>query len=224
MPSPSRHLKGLFITLEGGEGSGKTTQALRLFQSLTAQGYDVLHTREPGGTSVAERIRRILLDHADEAVAPETEALLMLAARRQHVEHVIRPALASGKVVICDRFSDSTLAYQGYGRGLDLKFLRMINRWVTGTVTPHLTLFFDIPIATGLRRRRGHSAEQNRLDHETHGFHAKVRAGFQALAKREPRRIIIVDARQSTDSVAVTVERLIRDRLQRSTSLTRRSR
>ncbi|MDH5640491.1 MAG: dTMP kinase [Nitrospira sp.] len=224
MPSPSRQRRGLFISLEGGEGSGKTTQALRLFHLLTAKGYDVVQTREPGGTAVAERLRGILLDRSDETVTPETEALLMLAARRQHVEHVIRPALASGKVVICDRFSDSTLAYQGYGRGLDLKLLRMINRWVTDTVTPHLTLFFDIPIAAGLKRRRGHSAEQNRLDHETHRFHAKVRSGFQALATREPRRIKILDARRSPDSVAVEVERLVLDKLQRSTVPTRKTR
>lgn len=223
MPSPSPYRRGLFISLEGGEGSGKTTQALRLFDSLTAKGYAVVHTREPGGTAVAERLRGILLDRSNEAVTPETEALLMLAARRQHVEHVIRPALVSGKVVICDRFSDSTLAYQGYGRGLDLKLLRMINRWVTDAVTPHLTLFFDIPIATGLRRR-GHSAEQNRLDHETRRFHAKVRSGFQALAKREPRRIKILDARRSPDSVTVEVERLVLDRLQRSAVLTRKPR
>jgi len=221
LPSPSRNLRGLFITLEGGEGSGKTTQALRLFQSLTAQGYDVLHTREPGGTPVAERLREVLLHHSDEAVAPETEALLMLAARRQHVEHVIRPALSRGNIVICDRFSDSTLAYQGYGRGLDLTLLRMINGWVTGRLAPHLTLFFDVPVAIGLQRRHGHTAGQNRLDHETHRFHSKVRAGFRALAKREPRRIKIVDARQSPDSVAQAVETLVLGKLQRLKSLAR---
>lgn len=215
MPSRSQHLRGFFITLEGGEGSGKTTQALRLFQSLTAQGYDVLRTREPGGTPVAEQLRNLLLSDSAEAVAPETEALLILAARRQHVEHVIKPALASGKVVICDRFSDSTMAYQGYGRGLDLKVLRSIHRWITGPFTPHLTLFFDIPITIGLQRRHGQPTEQNRLDHEAHRFHAKVRSGFRALAKREPRRIKVVDARPSPDSVAALVERLVLDRLQR---------
>lgn len=224
MPSQSRSLRGLFITLEGGEGSGKTTQAFRLFRSLTSQGYDVLHTREPGGTPFAERLRSILLDSSAEVVAPETEALLILAARRQHVDHVIRPALARGKVVICDRFSDSTMAYQGYGRGLDLKFLRMLNHWATSKLTPHLTLFFDIPVTTGLRRRHGQAADQNRLDHEARRFHSKVRAGFHALAKREPRRIKIVDARQSPDSVAAAVESLILDRLRRSRSITRQLR
>jgi dTMP kinase len=202
------------MTLEGGEGSGKTTQALRLCQSLTAQGYDVLHTREPGGTSIAERLRGILLDRSDEAIAPETEALLILAARRQHVDHVIRPALARGRLVVCDRFSDSTMAYQGYARGLDLKQLRAMNKWATGGLTPHLTVLFDIPIAIGLRRRRGQANGQNRLDLETHRFHSDVRAGFQALAKREPRRIKIVDAQPSPDSVAAAVETLVLDWLQ----------
>lgn len=224
MPSRSRNDTGLFITLEGGEGSGKTTQALRLSRSLTAQGYDVLLTREPGGTPLAERLRSILLDHSDEVIAPETEALLMLAARRQHIDQVIRPALSRGAIVICDRFSDSTLAYQGYGRGLDLTVLRMINGWVTSKLAPHLTLFFDLPIAVGLRRRHGQAGEQNRLDHEARRFHAKVRAGFQALAEREPRRIKIVDARQSLDSVATAVETLVLGKLKRSSSLRRRPR
>jgi len=221
LPSRSRSLTGLFITFEGGEGSGKTTQALRLSHMLTADGYDVLHTREPGGTSVAERLRDVLLHHSDEAIAPETEALLILAARRQHVDQIIRPALSRGTVVICDRFSDSTLAYQGYGRGLDLTVLRRINGWVTGGLTPHLTLFFDIPVALGLQRRHGHTGGQNRLDHETHRFHSKVRAGFRALAEREPRRIKVVDARQSVDSVSTVVTTLVLSTLTRSSSRTR---
>jgi len=224
VPSPSRRLNGVFITLEGGEGSGKTTQAVRLSHALTAQGYDVLLTREPGGTPVAERLREILLHHADEAVAPETEALLMLAARRQHVEHVIRPALSDGKIVICDRFTDSTLAYQGYGRGLDLTLLRMINGWVTGKLTPHLTLLFDVPVAIGLRRRHGQTSGQNRLDHETRRFHSTVRTGFRMLAEQEPRRIAIVNARRSPDSVATAVDLLVLNTLHRVTSSARKPR
>jgi dTMP kinase len=222
LPSLSRSITGIFITLEGGEGSGKTTQALRLCRSLAGQGYDVLHTREPGGTPVAERLRGILLDSSAEALAPETEALLMLAARRQHVDHVIRPALTRGMLVLCDRFSDSTMAYQGYARGLDLKLLRTMNEWATGALTPHLTLLFDVPIAIGLRRRHGHAAGQNRLDRETRRFHSKVRAGFHALAKREPRRIKLVDAQQSPDSVAAAVETLVLDWLRTSRSTKRR--
>lgn len=224
MSLSSRSLAGIFMTLEGGEGSGKTTQALHLCQSLTAQGYDVLHTREPGGTLVAERLRSILLDRSDEDIAPETEALLILAARRQHVDHVIRPALTRGRLVVCDRFSDSTMAYQGYARGLDLKQLRTMNEWATGGLTPHLTLLFDVPIGIGLRRRRGQAGGQNRLDLETRRFHSDVRAGFHALAKREPRRIKIVDAQPSADSVSAVVESLVLDWLHTTHSPKRRRR
>jgi dTMP kinase len=213
----SRRPKGLFITLEGGEGSGKTTQALRLSQSLTAKGYDVLLTREPGGTVIAEQLRNILLrTDSAEPLAPETEALLILAARRQHVDHVIRPALERGTIVVCDRFSDSTFAYQGYGRGLDLKILRRMDDWATGHLSPHLTLLFDLPVATGLRRRRGTSSAGNRLDRETRAFHTRVHAGFHALAKREPRRIVVVDARPSPDVVTAQMETLVLAKLRRS--------
>ncbi|MGE0471065.1 MAG: dTMP kinase [Nitrospira sp.] len=201
MPSASGQSPGVFITLEGGEGSGKTTQARRLCAYLTAQGLSVLRTREPGGTLLAERVRTLLLNHSKETVAPETEALLILAARRQHVEHVIKPALAQGKTVVCDRFSDSTMAYQGYGRGLDLRTLRMMNDWATGKLVPHLTLVFDVPVPVGLQRRRGQGTTQNRLDREAERFHKNVRAGFHALAKKEPRRIMVIDASSSPESV-----------------------
>jgi len=204
-----KNLKGVFITLEGGEGSGKTTQAARLCQLLTEQGHEVLRTREPGGTPVAEQLRRILLDSSTEALAPETETLLILAARRQHVDHVIKPALTQGMIVVCDRFSDSTIAYQGHARGLDLKILRAMNEWATGKLAPHLTLLFDIPVTIGLQRRRGQALTQNRLDREAERFHKKVRDGFLQLARRDPRRVKIVDARQSPDSVAATVEALV---------------
>lgn len=209
MPSASRQSPGIFITLEGGEGSGKTTQARRLCAYLTAQGLSVLRTREPGGTLLAERIRTLLLNHSKETVAPETEALLILAARRQHVDHVIKPALAQGKTVVCDRFSDSTTAYQGYGRGLDLRTLRTINDWATGKLAPHLTLVFDVPVPVGLQRRRSQGTMQNRLDQETERFHKKVRAGFLALAKKEPQRIMLIDASSSLESVERKVEHCV---------------
>lgn len=213
MSSRTRRVPGVFITLEGGEGSGKTTQAVRLCQSLAERGYTVLHTREPGGTLVAERLRGILLERSVEPMAPETETLIILAARRQHVDQVIRPALARGTLVICDRFSDSTMAYQGYARGLDLEILRTMNDWATGGLTPHLTVLFDLPVAAGLTRRRSEAVSQNRLDLETKRFHTKVRAGFLALAKREPHRIRMIDARQSPDAIARQVETLVLDQL-----------
>lgn len=209
----SRKATGIFITLEGGEGSGKTTQARRLCERLIAHGLDVLHTREPGGTLLAERLRSILLDPSAETIAPETEAYIIFAARRQHVDHVIKPALASGTTVVCDRFSDSTMAYQGYGRGLDLRALRRMNDWATGKLTPQLTLLFDVPVAVGLSRRRGGTATQNRLDRETERFHRKVRAGFHVLARREPRRITMINSAQSLESVARIVEEVVMNRL-----------
>lgn len=209
MGRPPRKSTGIFLTLEGGEGSGKTTQARRLCERLTAQGLNVLHTREPGGTLLAERLRGILLDHSAETIAPETEAYLIFAARRQHVDHVIKPALAGGMIVVCDRFADSTMAYQGYGRGLDLRRLRAMNEWATGKLAPQLTLLFDVPVAVGLSRRRGRAATQNRLDREAERFHRKVRAGFCALARREPRRIMVIDSAQSLESVTHTVEELV---------------
>ncbi|MGQ0557431.1 MAG: dTMP kinase [Nitrospiraceae bacterium] len=209
MSRTARKSTGIFMTLEGGEGSGKTTQARRLCERLTAQGLDVLYTREPGGTLLAERLRSMLLDHSGESIAPETEACLIFAARRQHVDHVIKPALARGVTVVCDRFSDSTIAYQGYGRGLDLRILRTMNDWATGKLAPQLTLLFDVPVAVGLSRRRGRTATQNRLDREAERFHRKVRTGFHALARREPRRIMVIDSTQPLESVTQTVEELV---------------
>ncbi len=196
-----RSPRGLFITLEGIEGCGKSTQARLLGEYLRAHGYVTVETREPGGTPLAEKVRAVLLDRWREPIAPETEAFLIFAARRQHVAQVIQPALAKNAIVLCDRFSDSTLAYQGYARGLGLSTLRSLNRLATETITPDLTLVFDLPVAKGLARRRS-STEQNRLDRETMQFHEKVRAGFLDLAKRDPGRMKVIPAGAAREKIA----------------------
>lgn len=201
---------GILITFEGIEGSGKTTQLRRLTTLLRQDGYRVVETREPGGTSTAERIREILLRTpgklpVTEPMTAACELYLILAARSEHVTHIIEPALQAGAIVLCDRFSDSTLAYQGYGRGLDRAMLRDMNRLATGGLEPDLTLLFDVPVSTGLSRRRKFALEQNRLDRETQDFHEKVRRGFLKLAAREPGRIKIIDGLPHPETVAVAV-------------------
>ncbi len=208
MVKHNRPPRGLFITLEGIEGCGKSTQARLLGEYLRSQGHDIIETREPGGTPLAEKVRSVLLDRADEPVSSETEAFLVFAARRQHVAQVIEPALARGAIVLCDRFSDSTLAYQGYARGLNVPLLERLNRLATHAVTPHLTLLFDLPVATGLARRRS-TSETNRLDRESLRFHQKVRAGFRDLATRHPARIKVISARASKETVARAVARIV---------------
>jgi dTMP kinase len=212
---------GILITFEGIEGSGKTTQLRRLATLLRQDGYRVVETREPGGTPVAERIREILLSApgkhpATESMTAVCEIYLILAARSQHVTHVIEPALQAGSIVLCDRFSDSTFAYQGYGRGLNLAALQEMNRLATGGLKPDLTLLFEVPVATGLARRRKFALEQNRLDHEAHEFHDKVRRGFLALAAREPERIKKIDGLPHPETVTVGVTSVIQAFLTKS--------
>ena len=196
--------RGLFVTFEGGEGSGKSTQLTRLAERLRAAGHETLVTREPGGSPLAEGIRALLLDpaHAPGAV---TEALLLVAARSDLVERVLRPALAAGRVVLCDRYTDSTLAYQGGGRGLDAALLANWNRAATGGLEPDLTLLFDIPPAVGLARRAGASGALNRIDLESESFHARVRARYLELARAEPARFRVLDASQDADGLAAEV-------------------
>jgi dTMP kinase len=202
MGTKKQQARGLFITLEGVEGSGKSTQIHQLAEVLTQTGYIVLQTREPGGTATAEAIRHILLTASShEPITPQAEALLILAARCQHVTHLIRPALRRGTVVLCDRFSDSTFAYQGFARGLDLQWLRAANKVATGGLMPDLTLVLDLPVSVGLARRRADCEGQNRLDRETERFHRKVRQGFLALAVQEPARMTVVNANRPTQEV-----------------------
>jgi len=200
--------QGILITLEGVEGCGKSTQAKKLAAHLRRDGYRVVETREPGGTRFAERIRNLVLNASKEPIAPECEAHLICASRSQHVARVIRPALQQGAVVLCDRFSDSTVAYQGYGRGLPLDGLMYLNRFATGRVVPDLTLLLDLPVATGLaRRRRG--LHQNRLDREAHAFYQRVRNGYLELAERYPRRIKVINATPDPQTVAAAIEKIV---------------
>lgn len=186
-------MPGLFLTFEGGEGSGKSTQLAKLERRLRARGLDPLVTREPGGTPLAERVRDVLLDPAL-APAPLTEALLMEAARSEVVASVISPALAAGRVVICDRYADSTLAYQGGGRGLEHAALVRLNALATGGLTPDLTLLFDLDERAGLERRTAAPGAINRIDREPAEFHRRVRASYLELARHEPARFVILDA------------------------------
>ena len=190
----------VFITLEGIEGSGKTTQLRKLAERIP----DVLLTKEPGGTPTADRIRAILLD-TREKIDPVAELFLFAASRRQHVMEVIRPALASGRVVICDRFTDATLAYQGFGRLLDLDRLRWLNEWATDSLHPDLTLIFDLPEEAGLTRARSRNSaapvDEGRFELEDLRFHRRVREGYLALATAEPDRYAVIDATGTPDEV-----------------------
>ncbi len=207
----------MFISFEGPEGSGKTTQIRALAEWLRAAGHPVTTTREPGGSAIGDQIRAILMGMENSELVPEAEILLFSASRAQLVRQVIRPALAQGQIVLCDRFYDSTLAYQGYGHGLSLETLRQITDFATGDLTPDLTLLLDVEVAEGLQRRRsaqGDGAEWNRLDDHTLAFHRRVRAGYHALAAAEPARWRTVDAARSPDLIQQDICRLVGEVLQ----------
>jgi dTMP kinase len=195
---------GFFVSLEGPEGGGKSTQTHRLAAALAEQGYVVWTTREPGGTRVGEMIRPILLGpHQEMKLSAWAEALLFTAARAQLVNEVIRPRLQRGEVVLCDRFSDSTLAYQGYGRGLDLGALQQLQAQATGGLTPDLTLLLDLAVEAGLARiPRG---AKDRLDRETIAFHERVHDGYRAMTAQDPHRWRLIDASSDPDQVASRV-------------------
>ena len=193
-------MTGLFVTFEGGEGSGKSTQLARLAARLRARGLEPVPTREPGGTPLAEGIRDLLLDPARRPGAV-SEALLMEAARADLVAHVVRPALAAGRVVLCDRYDDSTLAYQGGGRGLDAGLLATLNRAATGGLVPDLTLLYDVPPELGLARRESAAGDTNRLDREPTEFHARVRRRYLELAAAAPERWVVLDGAAPPDEL-----------------------
>lgn len=192
----------LFVTFEGPEGSGKTTQIERLAAVLHASGMTVLTTREPGGTRIGNAIRKLVLDRAHTEMSPRAETLLFSAARAQIVDEVIRPALARGEVVLCDRYADSTLAYQGFGHGQSLEALRQLGSYTTGDLVPDLTIYLDIDVQTGLARKRaGDAKEWNRMEEKTLAYHEAVRAGYLELAAAEPSRWLVVDATAPVDQV-----------------------
>ena len=205
-------MRGRFITFEGVEGCGKSTQLAHLRAWMEEGGLPVLATREPGGTKVGEGIRELLLAPRDEGLDAATELLLYEAARAQHVSEVIRPALEAGVHVLCDRFFDSTTAYQAFGRGLDEEMVRELNRMASGGIVPDLTLLFSVAIEEGLDRARGESAG-DRLEGESLAFHRRVQAGFEALAKREPGRFRTL-GEGAIEQVHEEVVRIVKERFE----------
>jgi dTMP kinase len=200
---------GTFFVFEGPEGGGKSLQASRLAASLREDGYQVVLTREPGGTPLGEEIRTLLLRRDGYTMLPAAEALLMSAARAQHVADVIRPALVAGAVVICDRFVDSTYAYQGGGRGLAEEPLRAIQHFATDGLEPDLRILLDVPVEVGLARRLAERQSVNRIDAASAAFHERVRRSFLALAAPSPERWVVIDAQQPVDTVARLVRQAI---------------
>jgi dTMP kinase len=205
----------LFVTFEGPEGSGKTTQLHMLASYLRERGEHVLTTREPGGTRIGDRVRAILLDDRHREMLPTTEFLLFSAARAQHVGQVIRPHLEQGGIVLCDRYADSSLAYQGYGYGRDVELLRAITHYATGGLVPHLTLFIDLPVEVGLQRKaRGSGDSWNRLEQMGIEYHERVRRGYLAMAAEEPERWVVLDGTHDLRQIQAEIRRLVTERRQ----------
>lgn len=204
--------RGSFISFEGGEGAGKSTQIRRLAERLQAAGHDVVVTREPGGSPGAEAIRELLVNGSADRWSPVTETLLMYAARRDHVERVIRPALVEGRVVLCDRFADSTRAYQGAGGDAPASLIASLEEHVLGGTIPNLTLILDLPAEVGLRRAevRGGAA---RFESKGLPFHERLRAGYLEIARREPERCVVIDADAEIDAVTAAIAEAVAQRL-----------
>ncbi len=203
----------MLVSFEGPEGSGKTTQLQLLAQHLLREGMPFVITREPGGTSIGDQIRQVLHDPLNSEMDSRTEVLLYSASRAQLVAQVIRPALAAGRLVLCDRFYDSTLAYQGYGRGLDLAVLRALTALATGGLAPDLTIYLDIEPEEGLTRRQLGGEEWNRLDQEALAFHQRVRAGYLELIDLEPQRWVVIDAARPVPEVQQDIQAVLRSKL-----------
>jgi dTMP kinase len=202
----------MFITFEGPDGSGKTTQVAPLSEYLTQHGHRVLITREPGGTAIGDQIRQVLSDLKNTGMHPRSETLLFLAARAQLVEQVIKPHLAGGYIVLCDRYADSTMAYQGYGHQNDLNQISSLINFATGGLKPDLTLLLDVGAEAGLQRK-AQGDEWNRLDAYSLEFHQRVRQGYAVLAESEPARWVVIDADQPSEKVQETIRQVVQDRL-----------
>lgn len=207
-------MSGIFITLEGPDGCGKTCQIQPLAEALRLKGFDVVTTREPGGTEISEQIRHVIMDMSNKGMHPRTEILLFQASRAQHVEQLIRPALAAGKIVICDRYSDSTMAYQGYGHQTDLKFLRQLLDFTTGNLVPDITLLLDLDAEEGLKRRLCSGGEWNRLDDYDLEFHRRVREGYHQLSQDSSGRWFTIDASHSKEIIQTQLLDLVLARIQ----------
>lgn len=208
--------QGIFITFEGPEGAGKTTIIEEVYKRLEKDGHEVLLTREPGGIEISERIRAVILDVNHTAMDAKTEALLYAAARRQHLVEKVKPALDAGKIVICDRFIDSSLAYQGHGRGLGIEEVLSINEFAIGEMMPNLTIFFDIAPKEGLERVMSNELrEVNRLDQENLAFHEKVYEGYQKVLEKYNERIVSTDASLTKEQVSENVYQIITSRFKK---------
>ncbi len=205
--------RGKFITFEGGEGAGKSTQIALLADWLESRGLAVLRTREPGGSPGAEEIRKLLVDGAVERWDPVSEALLHFAARRSHLQETVIPALERGQWVLCDRFADSTMAYQGYGHELGRTPVEALYELVVGDLRPDLTLILDLPVADGLARAKGRAEAHSRYERMNREFHERVRQGFLEIARGEPERCVVIDARGDEDQVQAAVQQALEERL-----------
>jgi dTMP kinase len=204
----------MFITLEGSEGSGKTSQVPPIVKALEAAGYDVVATREPGGTPIGDQIRDVLHNLTNTDMHSRTEILLFQASRAQHVEQLILPSLKAGKIVVCDRYADASLAYQGFGRETDLEKLKYLIDYATCGLKPDLTLFLDVDVEEGLRRRAKSGGEWNRLDALKVAFYQRVREGYMTLVREEPQRWVMINANQPPESVQEQIRKVVFERLE----------
>jgi dTMP kinase len=203
--------RGIFITLEGGEGAGKSTVLTYVRDWLVGAGHAVQMTREPGGTALGERVRDILLHAKDIEISPDTETLLMFAARAEHLARVVRPAMDQGVIVLCDRFTDATYAYQGGGHGVAMERIAALETWVQGDLRPDLTLLLDVPVSTGLERAATRHSAPDRFESRERDYLERVRQTYLVRAEREPQRVCVIDASQTVERVEHDIEVVLQE-------------